>query len=469
MKMSKSIADNRFRMPAEIEVSNRNVLVVGLGISGLWSARCLAAKGARVTVSEERRRESIDPRILSELEELGILLESGGHGAESFLRADLIVVSPGVPHEAPVIQSAARKGIPVIGEMELAARFIATPIIGVTGTNGKSSVTTWVGQMLVNAGKQVFVGGNLGTPLSAYVARGEKADYIVAEVSSFQLDTTVSFCPDVSILLNISPDHLDRYRGYEDYIRSKLRLFENQGSGQYAIMNDDDPVLHGVEAPSSVTTLRYGLSRNRTRHAFLDQGGIRMSVEGSASRLYSLKHFSPPGAHNIENLMAVALAGEALRIDPEVIQKTIGECKGLPHRLQLAGKKNGISFFNDSKATNIDAAIRAIKSFDGPLILIAGGRHKGADYDPLVEAAKKNVKYAIFIGESRDLLATAFEGRIPYTLAKDMKEAVAMAFKEAVNGDSILLAPACASFDMYSSYAHRGATFNNAVGELVHA
>ena len=469
MKTPEIPADQRSRLPSETEVSDRNVLVVGLGISGFWSALCLAGKGARVTVSEERGRESIEPHILSTLEDSGVLVESGGHRTESFLHADLIVVSPGVPHDAPIMQSAAGKGIPVIGEMELAARFIDIPIIAVTGTNGKSSVTTWVGQMLANAGKKVFVGGNLGTPLAAYVARNEKADYIVAEVSSFQLDTMASFCPEVSILLNISPDHLDRYRGYEEYIRSKLRVFENQRSGHYAIVNDTDPVLHAAGAPFPVTMLRYGLRKMKGRQAFFDQGGIRVHLDHSEPRLFSLEHFFLPGAHNIENLMAVVLAGEALQIGPEIIQKTINECKGLSHRLQLVGEKNGISFFNDSKATNIDAAVRAISSFDTPLILIAGGRHKGADYAPLVEAAKKNVKYAVFIGESKDLLATAFNGQIPYTIAEDMKAAVAMAFSEAVSGDSILLAPACASFDMYSSYAHRGETFNNAVGELVHA
>ena len=251
MKTTDTLSDQSPGMPPKTEVWGRKVVVVGLGVSGFWSARCLAGKGARVTVSEERGREHIDPHFLRDLEESGIVLESGGHKAESFLHADLIVVSPGVPHDTPVIQSAARKGIPVIGEMELAARFIATPIIAVTGTNGKSSVTTWVGQMLKNAGKQVFVGGNLGTPLAAYVARGEKADYVVAEVSSFQLDTIVSFCPEVSILLNISPDHLDRYGGYEEYIRSKLRIFENQGSGHYAVINDGDPVLHASQAPGS--------------------------------------------------------------------------------------------------------------------------------------------------------------------------------------------------------------------------
>ena len=469
MKTSRTIAERRSRMPWDKEVRNKKVLVVGLGVSGFWSARCLAGMGAKVTVTEERERENIDPHILSGLEDAGVLMEMGGHRTQGFLQADLIVVSPGVPHDAPNLLGAVKKGIPVIGEMELAARFIKTPIIAVTGTNGKSSVTTWVGRMLANAGKQVFVGGNLGTPLSAYVARHEQADYIVLEVSSFQLDTTVSFCPEVSILLNISPDHLDRYRGYDEYIRSKLRLFENQGSGHYAIVNDDDPVLHEARVPSPVTMLRYGHMEQEDRQAFFDKGAIRVALEGTPPRLFSLKHFSPPGAHNLENLMAVLLAGEALRIDPNVIQQTISECKGLPHRLQLAGKKNGIRFYNDSKATNIDAAVRAIRSFDGPIILIAGGRHKGADYDSLVEAAKTNVKHAIFIGESRDLLATAFKGRIPFTPAEDMKEAVTIAFKEAANGDSVLLAPACASFDMYSSYAHRGETFNNAVRELLHA
>jgi UDP-N-acetylmuramoylalanine--D-glutamate ligase len=468
MQMRNNITEKNDKTPSDGGMAGKKILVVGLGISGLWSALCLAGKGAGVTVTEEREREDIDPEVLSILANSGVLVESGGHQLESFLHADMIVLSPGVPHDTPLIQSAATKGIPVIGEMELAARFIKIPIIAVTGTNGKSSVTTLIGNMLEKAGKQVFVGGNLGTPLAAYVARNEKADAIVAEASSFQLDTIVSFCPEVSIILNISPDHLDRYKEYEDYVRSKLRIFENQGSGHYTIVNDNDPVLHLTEAPSPVTMLRYGLEKMGGRHAFLDQNAIQAHLEGSKPCSFSLEHFSLPGAHNMENLMAVVLAGLALQVDPEIIQQTINEFKGLPHRLQMVEEIHGISFFNDSKATNIDAAIRAIRSFDRPIILIAGGRHKGADYDPLVEAAKPNVKHAIFMGESGDILANAFEGHIPFSLVEDMKSAVTKALSKAAKGDAILLAPACSSFDMYSSYGHRGKTFNNAVRDLAH-
>ena len=468
MHMQKKIAEPSGKAPSNGGMAGKKALVVGLGVSGFWSALCLAGKGAEVTVTEERGRDDVDPDVLGTLENAGVLMEIGGHEAESFLHTDIIVVSPGVPHDTPLIQSASEKGVPVIGEMELAARFIETPIIAVTGTNGKSSVTTLLGEMIKNDGKQVFVGGNLGTPLSAFVARNEKADYIVAEVSSFQLDTMVSFCPEVSIILNISPDHLDRYRGYEEYIRSKLRIFENQGNGHYAIVNDSDPILHTAEAASSVTMLRYGLQKMGNRHAFFDQDEIKIHLEGSEPRSFSLKQFSLPGSHNIENLMAAALAGTALHMDAKVIQQTINEFKGLPHRLQMVGEIHEISFYNDSKATNIDAAIRAIRSFDCPIILIAGGRHKGADYDLLVEAAKTNVKYAVFIGESKGLLADAFKGNISFAMAKDMKSAVSTALSKAASGDSILLAPACSSFDMYSNYAHRGKTFNNAVRDLAH-
>ncbi len=469
MKAPRSASEQWIGIPWEKEVSGQKVLVVGLGVSGFWSALCLAGKGAGVTVTEDRARDDIDPYFLKTLEDSGVFVESGGHKRESFRKADLIVVSPGVPQNGSNLRSAAEKGIPVIGEMELAARFIPVPIIAVTGTNGKSSVTTWIGQLLVNAGKKVFVGGNLGTPLSAYIARNEEADCIVAEVSSFQLDTTVFFCPQVSLVLNISPDHLDRYSGYEAYIRAKLRIFENQGTGRYAIVNDTDPVLHAAHAPDAVKMLRYGLEKHKDRNAFRDQGGIQMGLDASGLQWFSLERFFLPGDHNVENLMATMLAGAALGIDATVIQNTIDGCKGLPHRLQPAGRKRGVSFYNDSKATNIDAAVRAIESFDGPLILIAGGRHKGAAYSPLVQAAKRNVKYAVFLGESRDLLAAAFKGHIPCALAKDMNEAVAIAASKAVSGDSVLLAPACSSFDMYSGYAHRGDTFNQIVGELVHA
>jgi len=443
-------------------------LVVGLGISGLWTARWLAGQGAEVIVTEMKRELELDPDILRELLELGVRLEVGGHKKETFLNVDTIILSPGVPHDMALIKSASEKGIPVVGELELASRFIDTPIIAVTGTNGKTTVTTLLGLMLENAGFNVFVGGNIGTPLIAYAAGEQKADYLVLEVSSFQLDTIHTFSPYISIILNISPDHLDRYPDYEAYIQSKLRLYENQSDGQYLILNHDDQRLSSVSLSSGVSILFYGSEKMEGLHAFLEGGKISAGLNGSTRQSFSLDAFALPGSHNRENLLGAVLAGMALEIDATMIQKTINQFRGLPHRLEYVGEVNGVLFYNDSKATNVNAAVRAITSFDRSLILIAGGRHKGADYAPLITAGRGRVKGAVFLGEAKGLLAESFRDEIPFSVAEKMEDAVTKAFSMARNGDVVLLSPACSSFDMFSDYPHRGRVFREAIEGLIH-
>jgi len=461
------IGEDKIESPLSVGPKSK-VLVVGLGTSGLWTARWLAGQGADVIVTEKKRESELDPDILRELLELGVRLEVGGHKKETFLDVDTIILSPGVPHDMVLIKSASEKKIPVVGELELASRFIDTPIIAVTGTNGKTTVTTFLGHMLENAGFNVFVGGNIGTPLIAYAASEQRADYLVLEVSSFQLDTIHTFSPYISIILNISPDHLDRYPDYEAYIQSKLRLYENQGDGQYLILNRDDQRLSSVTPSSGVSLLFYGSEKMEGLHAFLEGGRISASLNGSTRQSFSLDAFALPGSHNLENLLGAVLAGMALGIDAAMIQETINQFKGLPHRLEYVGEVNGVLFYNDSKATNVDAAVRAVTSFDRPLILIAGGRHKGADYAPLVTAGRGRVKGAVFLGEAKGLLAESFRDEIPFSLAENMEEAVLRAFSMASKGDAVLLAPACSSFDMFSDYLHRGRVFREVVEGLTH-
>jgi len=444
------------------------VLVVGLGTSGLWTARWLAGQGAHVVVTEMKRESELDPDILRELVELGVILELGGHKKETFLNVDTIILSPGVPHDMALIKSASEKKIPVVGELELASRIIDTPIIAVTGTNGKTTVATFLGRLLENAGFDVFVGGNIGTPLIAYAGSEQKADYIVLEISSFQLDTIHTFSPYISIILNISPDHLDRYPDYEAYIRSKLRLYMNQGAGQHLILNHDDQRLSSVSPSSGVSLLLYGSEKGEGLNAFLEGGRISVSLNGTTTQSFSLDAFALPGSHNRENLLGAVLAGMTLGIDAAMIQKTINQFKGLPHRLEYVGEVNGVAFYNDSKATNVDAAVRAVTSFDRSLVLIAGGRHKGGDYAPLVIAGRGRVKGAVFLGEAKELLAESFRDEIPFSLAEKMEEAVPKAFAMAKKGDVVLLAPACSSFDMFSDYPHRGRVFREAVEGLIH-
>ncbi len=444
------------------------ILVVGLGVSGLWAARWLAGQGAEITVSEMRPGGSLQDQTLEELQNIGVILETGGHNEKTFLGADLIILSPGVPHDMAILETARTQGVSVVGELEFASRLIQTPMVAITGTNGKTTVTEFLGQMLKNAGLECFVGGNIGTPLMAYAAGEQDADYVVVEVSSFQLDTIENFCPAISMILNISPDHLDRYPDYEAYVESKMRIFKNQGEGSCLILNDDDPKLSSVNPPGRVSILRYGIKKKEGRHAFVEDKKINVCLNGMAEKRFPLGSFDLPGDHNVENLLGSVLVGLRLGLEPRVIQKTIDSFEGLPNRLEVVGEIDGVQFYNDSKATNVDAAVKAVRSFDRSLVLIAGGRDKGADYGPLADASRGKVSGGVFLGEARELLAKSFDKTIPYAMARDMEEAVSKAFSMAQRGDVVLLAPACSSFDMFSDYSHRGRVFRSAVEKIAH-
>ena len=450
------------------ELFEKKVLIVGLGKSGLSAARWLAAQGALVTVSERREAHTLEAALRQETLELGIELETGPHREETFMASEMIVVSPGVPIDLEPLLAAKEMGIPVIGEMELASRLVDTPMVAVTGTNGKSTTTVLLSHMIKKTGRKVFVGGNIGTPLMDYADSDQKADYAVVEVSSFQLDTMETFCPMISLLLNISPDHLDRYPDYETYVHSKLGIFKNQGPGQYAIINDDDKVLSQYSPGGGVSVLRYGREKGEGRQAFISGPTLKVCLTEGKEQTFHFDTFKLPGKHNQENLMAVVLACEVLGISPQIIQETMDDFQGLPDRLEHVGTVGEVDFYNDSKATNIDAAARSITSFDRPVVLIAGGRHKGADYSPLVKAAVGKVTKAVFLGEAKSLLADAFDPLIPFSLAEDMRDAVSQSFLSSNPKDVVLLAPACSSFDMFSDFAHRGRVFREEVKRFHH-
>jgi UDP-N-acetylmuramoylalanine--D-glutamate ligase len=449
-------------MEQGLNIRGTRVVVVGLGRSGSAAALWLSREGAEVTASDLRPASAFSPDLLREVRDAGVRLELGEHLADTFLNADWIVLSPGVPPEIEPIRSAGERGIPVFGEMELACRFLDLPLAGVTGTNGKSTVTALLGEMLGNRGERVFVGGNLGTPLVDLVSRREAYDRGVIEVSSFQLDTLESFRPEVSVILNISPDHLDRYASYEAYAESKLRIFRRQSPGSAVVLNDDDPRLREVEPGEHLRVLRYGVKEGPRRASWIAGDRLQARLPGKDLLSFPLERFALPGRHNRENLMAAVLAALAVGVDREAVQQGIDTFRGLPHRMELVGRAGGVSFYDDSKATNVDAAVRAVESFDRPLVLIAGGRHKGGDYGPLVRAARGRVRTALLLGEARELLAEAFRGTIPSRLVETMEEAVSEARAAAEPGEAVLLAPACSSFDMFDDYAHRGRAFSEA-------
>jgi len=444
----------------------KNVLVVGLGQSGLAAAQWLVRQGSQVAVSEKRKKADFNKDVVADLLRSGVKLEFGGHRIKSFLVSDLIVVSPGISLDIKPLAQARDQGVPIIGEIELASRYLKTPCIAVTGTNGKSTVVNLIGEMLRRGGKRVFVGGNIGRPLTQYIAGEQDVDYVVLEISSFQLDTTRTFSPLMALILNISPDHLDRYADYTSYVRSKERVFANQGPEQILILNDDDPWLKKEQPQNGPTVYRYGLERKSERIAALENGGIAAKLPGEEIIKFHLEQFSLPGNHNRTNLMAAIIPCLILKIPPATIQEVIDHFQGLPHRIERVDTVQGISFYDDSKATNIDAAIKSITSFSKPVVLIAGGRDKGSDYQQFVEAVSEKVKRAVLLGEASNLLSEAFGNQISWNMANSMIDAVSLAFNQAQKGDVVLLAPACASFDMFKDFKHRGEVFKEAVRSL---
>jgi UDP-N-acetylmuramoylalanine--D-glutamate ligase len=453
-----------------MEFHRKKILVLGLGKSGLSASILLAGKGADVTIADAKKEADIDQLALNRVRDAGIKLELGPHRVVTFTSADMIIVSPGVPLDLPELKAARENRVPIIGELELASRLFDTPIIAVTGTNGKTTAVTLLGEMLKRSGFKVFVGGNIGTPAIDYAEGAKDCDYVLLEVSSFQLDTTEQFSPKASLILNITPDHLERYTNFDDYAQSKLRIFKNQKAGSYAVLNDDDEALYSVNRTGDAELFRYGMAqKDGRRYAFMDGKKLIVRLPGRDEKIIDTSSFLLPGRHNIENLMGVVLTALAVGVNDDAIRECITSFRGLPHRIEPIGSIGGIGFYDDSKATNVDAAVRALESFDRPVVLIAGGRHKGGEYSPLVEAGRKRVKTAVLMGESRQLMAEAIEGAIPYVFAEDMRDAVAKAVSTATEGDVVLLAPACSSFDMFTDYAQRGNVFKMEVERLKNA
>lgn len=460
-----------------MDLNHKNILIVGLGISGIAAARFAKKKGAFVTVTDmadEKKLGSYAPMA----HKLGVNMELGKHNIETFERSDLIVVSPGVPHTILPIKLAIAKGIPVLGELELAARYIREPVIAVSGTNGKTTTATLLGSMLESSGFKVFVGGNIGNPLIDYADKRGTADIVVAEVSSFQLDTIDTFRPHVGVLLNITADHLDRYPDFKSYARSKGRLFENQRQSDIAVLNGSDPIISSVTKDLNARKLLFRHQENSqakdSENALISRGNpstpanITIRMKGHQQISFDLSGTNFPGRHNLENAAAASLAAIAVGGTPEGVQSALKNFKGLPHRIEYIETINHVRFFDDSKATNVDAVIRALETFGEPIILIMGGRDKGGDFRKLLEPVRQHIKKLIVMGEARDNIKSVLEDicREGAQTASTMEDAVFSAYRVASPGDIVLLSPGCSSFDMYSSYAERGEDFCRAISNL---
>ena len=455
-----------------MELNGKNIVVVGAARSGKAVALFARRRGARVTLSDQSPAASLGeaPALLAAHQ---VPLEMGGHCTETFTAADLVVVSPGVPHTIAPLAAARARGIPVIGELELAVRFVGEPIVAVTGTNGKTTVTRLIGDMLAASGRRVFVGGNIGDPLIGYVDSESPADMAVIEVSSFQLDTCDTFHPQVAVLLNVTPDHLDRYAGFDAYARSKARIFQNQTSADAAVLNGRDPVVQTIAAGIPSTPVWFldrpgsaaGIDFAESAMVLNGFGGRRTAFNGERIDLSAWRLLGP---HNRANAAAAVLAARLAGADPAGIASALAAFEPLPHRLMPVAEMNGVRYVDDSKATNVDAVCQALAAFEVPIVLIAGGRDKGGGYADLKGVVREKVRRLIVLGESAAAIAetlgpSCVEGAVH---AVDMQQAVAMARASAQSGDVVLLSPACSSFDMFTDYAHRGRVFAAAVKGL---
>jgi len=448
-----------------MDLANKRVLVVGLGKSGVASALFLKKHGARVTVSDAKPEDQLRSEIPLLLDH-GITVETGGHGDRTFRGQDLIVVSPGVPVDAPHLVQARALGEPVIGEIELAAQFLPGPIVAITGSNGKTTTTTLVGEILGAGGLPTVVGGNIGTPAISLFERATANTWAVLEVSSFQLETVQTFRPRIAVILNITPDHLDRHRTFEAYAGAKARIFENQQSDDFAVLNEDDPACVNLVKRVNAQLFWFSRQKEVQRGAWLSGGRILFRDAARQQEIMLVADIPLKGAHNVENALAGVCVGMLVGSSPERIREAIRNFKAVEHRLEFVARIRNVDYYNDSKATNVDATIKALESFPANIHLILGGKDKGSDYSVLNDLLRRRVKRVYTIGAAAAKIESQIKEAADIFHAETLEKAIRRAAQDAKPNDIVLLAPACASFDQFDSYEHRGKVFKDVVKSL---
>jgi UDP-N-acetylmuramoylalanine--D-glutamate ligase len=451
-------------MAGEFSVAGKRVVVVGAARSGIAAAELLVGRGARVTLTESRTTFDAAPALRAR----GVELELGGHTSATLANADLIVTSPGVPVELPVFDAARARGVEIIGEMELAFRWLRGRVIAITGTKGKSTTTTLIGRMLSAGGRHVLVGGNIGVPLSSQVEISTPDTLHVVEASSFQLETTTTFRPWIALWLNFADDHLDRHPDVESYAAAKARIFANQTADDWAVVNADDPVVEAKSAAARARVVRFSPS-GHVSEGFLVDGGwiVRRTTTGSSDeRLVPVSAVELTGTHMLHNVVAAVAVTAVAGVPAAAMAEGLRGFRGLPHVMEPVAEIGGVRFVNDSKATNVEAARRSIESFDRGVVAILGGRYKGGDFGELREPLRQRGRAVIAIGEAAPLVHEALAGTVPVIAAATIDEAVTRGFEAAQPDGVVVLAPACSSFDWFRDYAERGAKFKEAVEKL---
>lgn len=446
-----------------MKLEGKKVLVVGLGSTGEAVSRFLLHHGARVKISEKKKEEELGQKI-SRWERKGVIVEAGKHERKSFIESELIIPSPGVPW-LPELEAARAQGVKIISEIELAYRFLKGKIVGITGTNGKSTTTTLTRKILKAGGIPAYLAGNIGTPLISFVENSKDEHIYVVEVSSFQLEHTEQFRASISVILNITPDHLDWHPSFDDYYQAKKKLIHNQKENDISILNRDDPMVWPLREEGKSRVYAFSRKGKVSPGCFLQRDWIVIS-NTQEEKLVRASDVPLLGIHNQENIMASALVSHILGMPLSGIKEPIQSFRGLEHRLEKVLTLKGVDFFNDSKATNVDATFKSIQSFNRKIILILGGRDKGGDFRKLREPIKERVKKVILLGEAKEKIRNALKDCVPMETASSLKDAVHASYSEAKPDEVVLLAPACTSFDMFQNFEERGKVFKHEVSVL---